>query len=297
MERMKLHAQGPEFSRMITGVWRWSNLTHQQIHTLIEKSVDVGITTFDHADIYGDYSCEEQFGEVLKGNSSLRKKIQLVTKCVIKLLSGKRPQHRVKHYDTSREHIVNSVEQSLKNLNTDYLDLLLLHRPDPLMPPEEVAEAFGLLKQNGKVLHFGVSNFTPAQFEMLQSYVHDPLVTNQVELSLFQHQALFDGTVDVLMKHRVSPMAWSPLGGGKFFSSSGGDDAVNIPLEKMASQYKCSVSQLLLAWLLRHPAGIFPILGTTNPDRIAEGAGAINIKLDRQDWFEMLKVVTGHDVA
>jgi predicted oxidoreductase len=297
MERMKLHAQGQEFSRMITGVWRWSNLAYQQILTLIEKSVDAGITTFDHADIYGDYSCEEQFGKTLNENSSLRRKIQLVTKCGIKLLSEKRPQHRVKHYDTSKEHIVNSVEQSLKNLSTDYLDLILLHRPDPLMHPEEVAEAFGLLKQNGKVLHFGVSNFTPPQFEMLQSYVHDPLVTNQVELSLFQHQALFDGTVDVLMKHRVSPMAWSPLGGGKFFSSSGGDDAVNIPLEKMASQYKCSVSQLLLAWLLRHPAGIFPILGTTNPDRIAEGAGAINIKLDRQDWFEMLKVVTGHDVA
>lgn len=297
MERMKLHAQGPEFSRMITGVWRWSNLTHQQIHTLIEKSVDVDITTFDHADIYGDYSCEEQFGVVLKENSSLRKKIQLVTKCGIKLLSGKRPQHRVKHYDTSRDHIVNSVEQSLKNLNTDYLDLLLLHRPDPLMHPEEVAEAFDLLKQNGKVLHFGVSNFTPAQFEMLQSFVHDPLVTNQVELSLFQHQALFDGAVDVLMKHRVSLMAWSPLGGGKFFSSSGGDDAVNMPLEKMASQYKCSVSQLLLAWLLRHPSGILPILGTTNPDRIQEGAGAINVHVDRQDWFEMLKVVTGHDVA
>lgn len=297
MERMKLHAQGPEFSRMITGVWRWSNLMHQQIYTLIEKSVDVGITTFDHADIYGDYSCEEQFGVVLKGNSSLRKKIQLITKCGIKLLSRKRPQHRVKHYNTSRDHIVNSVEQSLKNLNTDYLDLLLLHRPDPLMHPEEVAEAFDLLKQNGKVLHFGVSNFIPAQFEMLQSYVHDPLVTNQVELSLFQHQALFDGTIDVLMKHRVLPMAWSPLGGGKFFSSSGGDDAVNMPLEKMASQYKCSVSQLLLAWLLRHPSGILPILGTTNPDRIQEGAGAINVHVDRQDWFEMLKVVTGHDVA
>lgn len=282
---------------MITGVWRWSNLMHQQIYTLIEKSVDVGITTFDHADIYGDYSCEEQFGVVLKGNSSLRKKIQLITKCGIKLLSRKRPQHRVKHYNTSRDHIVNSVEQSLKNLNTDYLDLLLLHRPDPLMHPEEVAEAFDLLKQNGKVLHFGVSNFIPAQFEMLQSYVHDPLVTNQVELSLFQHQALFDGTIDVLMKHRVLPMAWSPLGGGKFFSSSGGDDAVNMPLEKMASQYKCSVSQLLLAWLLRHPSGILPILGTTNPDRIQEGAGAINVHVDRQDWFEMLKVVTGHDVA
>lgn len=297
MEKKRIHPGGPEFSRLITGVWRWKEQSTSATERLIHQSVDVGITTFDHADIYGDYSCEEQFGVVLKGNPSVRKKIQLVTKCGIRLLSGKRPHHRVKHYDTSREHIVNSVEQSLKNLNTDYLDLLLLHRPDPLMHAEEVAEAFGLLKQNGKVLHFGVSNFTPAQFEMLQSYVHDPLVTNQIELSLFQHQALFDGTVDTLMKHRISPMAWSPLGGGKFFSPSGGDDAVNMPLEKIASQYNCSVSQLLLAWLLRHPSGIFPILGTTNPDRIAEGAGAINIKLDRQHWFEMLKVVTGRDVA
>jgi predicted oxidoreductase len=297
MERKKLHPQGPEFSRIVAGVWRWRDVSHQQTLMLIEQSLKTGITTFDHADIYGDYSCEERFGAVLKENPSLRKKIQLVTKCGIRLLSEKRPHHRVKHYDTSREHIVHSVEQSLKNLNTDYLDLLLLHRPDPLMHAEEVAEAFALLKQNGKVLHVGVSNFTPTQFEMLQSFVREPLVTNQVELSLFQHQALFDGTVDTLMKHRVSPMAWSPLGGGKFFSSSGGDDAVTIPLEKMAAQYNCTVTQLLLGWLLRHPSGIFPILGTTNPDRIAEGAGAMNIKLDRQDWFGILKVVTGRDVA
>lgn len=297
MEKKRIHPDGPEFSRLITGVWRWKEQSTSATERLIHQSVDAGITTFDHADIYGDYSCEEQFGAVLKENSSLRKKIQLVTKCGIRLLSEKRPQHRVKYYDTSREHIISSVEQSLKNLSTDYLDLLLLHRPDPLLHAEEVAEAFGLLRQSGKVLHFGVSNFTPMQFEMLQSYVHDPLVTNQVEFSLFQHQALFDGTVDTLMKHRISPMAWSPLGGGKYFSSSGGDDAVNIPLEKMSTTYNCSVSQLLLGWLLRHPSGIFPILGTTNPDRIAEGAGAINISLDRQDWFEMLKVVTGRDVA
>lgn len=297
MERKRIHPEGPEFSRLITGVWRWKDLATTAIERLIHQSMEAGITTFDHADIYGDYSCEEQFGLILKGDPSLRSKIQLVTKCGIRLISEKRPQHRIKHYDTSKEHIVDAVEQSLKNLNTDYIDLLLLHRPDPLMHADEVAEAFGLLKQNGKVLHFGVSNFSHTQFEMLQSFVHDPLVTNQVELSLFQHQALSDGTVDVLMKHRVSPMAWSPLGGGKYFSSSGGDDAVNIPLEKMAAQYDCSVSQFLLAWLLRHPAGIFPILGTTNPDRIAEGAAAININLDRQDWFEMLKVVTGRDVA
>ncbi|MBX2964789.1 MAG: aldo/keto reductase [Cyclobacteriaceae bacterium] len=297
MEYKKLHPQGSEFSRIIAGVWRWKDTSRQQIQSLIDSALDAGITTFDHADIYGDYSCEEKFGEALKGNTSMRTNMQLVTKCGIKLLSAKHPQHHIKHYDTSKQHIVYSVEQSLKNLGTDYLDLLLLHRPDPLLNPEEVAEAFSLLKQNGKVLYFGVSNFSSAQFEMLQSYVHAPLVTNQVELSLFRHEALFDGVGDVLMKHRVSPMAWSPLGGGKFFTASGQDESTQTRLEQLAEKYTCSVSQLLIAWLLHHPSGIFPIVGTTNPERIRESAASTKVRLTRQDWFAMLKIATGHDVA
>ncbi len=296
MDIRKLHPSGPEFSRLITGVWRWQHLDAHTFDSLINTSFEVGITTFDHADIYGNYSCEELFGKALVRSSLARTGLQLITKCGIKLLSDKNPSVKIKHYDTTKEHLVKSVEQSLRNLHTDYIDLLLIHRPDPLMNPEEVAEAFSLLKQTGKVLYFGVSNFSSAQFEMLQAYVHDPLVTNQVELSLFTHQLLFDGTVDTLMKHRVSPMAWSPLGGGKYFSLSASPGSIQSR-EELAAKYNCTQSQLLLAWLLKHPSGIFPILGSTQPERIAEGAASLSIKLNRQDWFALLKAVTGRDVA
>ncbi len=297
MERTLLHPSGPEFSRFITGAWRWDNLSAEAIDSLINQSLDCGITTFDHADIYGNYTCEALFGKVIRERPSLRSGLQLVTKCGIKLLSDKKPAHWIKHYDTSKEHIIQSVETSLKNLHTDYLDLLLIHRPDPLLNPQEVAETFSQLKQSGKVLHFGVSNFKSAQLEMFQQYVPDPLVTNQIELSLFNNTHFFDGTVDTLMKHRISPMAWSPLGGGKHFTAYGQQEAVESRLEMLVVKYQCTVSQLLLAWLLNHPSGIVPILGTTKPHRIKEGAHALAVKLDRQDWFAMLKLVTGNDVA
>ncbi|QOI96621.1 MAG: aldo/keto reductase [Flammeovirgaceae bacterium] len=290
-----LSAGGPALSRIVAGAWRWK-LETTEIERLIYTALDAGISSFDHADIYGDYANEERFGKILRGNPSLRNRMELITKCGIKLVSAARPEHRVKHYDTSKEHILRSVENSLKNLSTDRLDLLLIHRPDPLMHPEEVAEAFRLLKDQGKVLWFGVSNFSAAQFEMLQAYVPVRLVTNQVEISLFNPVKMVDGTVDALIKHRVSPLAWSPLGGGKYFTASGQAETIEMKLEGFASNYNCTVSQLLLAWLLRHPANIFPILGTTNPDRVKEGAGAIHIKVDRQDWFAMLKAVTGKDV-
>src|SRR5688572_12386347 len=214
MERKKIHNDGPLFSRIIAGAWRWS-LPDDQVKQLIHQSLDVGITTFDHADIYGDHSNEEIFGNVLRKHPSLRERMEIVTKCGIKFPSQKRPSSWVKHYDTSKNHIKWSVDNSLKVLNTDCIDLLLIHRPDPLLDPVEVADAFSSLRQSGKVLHFGVSNFTPTQFEMLQSYLSFPLVTNQLEISITHNLPLFDGSLDILMKHRVSPMGWSPLGGGK----------------------------------------------------------------------------------
>lgn len=293
MQKIKLHADGPELSRVIVGAWRWTNESTDQIERLIQTALEAGINTFDHADIYGNYSCEECFGNALRVNSSLRNKLSLITKFGIKLLSDRRPAHSIKHYDTSAEHIVWSVENSLKMLGTDRIDVLLIHRPDPLLNPTEVAEAFLKLKQQGKVLNFGVSNFTSAQFEMLQSYVSFPLVTNQIELSLFKHEPFFNGTIDMLMKHHVKPLAWSPLGGGKFFE----DERVKGLLERLVNEYNVSVTQLLLAWLLKHPSGVLPILGTTKPERIIEGAGAVNINLDRQHWFELLKAASGKDVA
>jgi predicted oxidoreductase len=289
MEHKPIHKDGPVFSRIISGAWRWK-LDESKIEQLIQASLDSGITTFDHADIYGDHSNEEIFGNVLKKNPALRSKIEIVTKCGVKFSSGKRPKTWVKHYDTSKEHILWTADNSLKMFNTDRIDLLLIHRPDPLLDPEAVAEAFSTLKQSGKVLHFGVSNFTATQFEMLQDYLSFPLVTNQIEISVTHHAPLFDGTLDVLMKHRVHPMAWSPLGGGKLIKE-GSQELFN-----KAAKYGATATQLSLAWLLRHPSGIFPVLGTTKPERITEAAKAIDIKMDMQDWFEMLLVVQGKEM-
>jgi predicted oxidoreductase len=290
MERRLIHPKGPVFSRIIAGAWRWHTVSSPTVDKLIHTSLDKGITTFDHADIYGDHSNEEIFGNIIRGNSALRDRMELVTKCGIKFPSAKRPKTWVKHYDTSKEHINWSAENSLKMLGTDRLDLLLIHRPSPLLDPEVVAEAFSDLRRQGKVLHFGVSNFTSTQFELLQSNLSFPLVTNQIELSLTAHQPMFDGIVDTLMKHKASPMAWSPLGGGKLMDQNFSRVFANAP------QYKATENQLAVAWLLKHPSKVFPVIGTTTPERIQESAGAIGINIDLQHWFDMLKVVQGKEM-
>jgi predicted oxidoreductase len=297
MKHQPLHPSGPTFSRIIAGAWRWHTISHDGLERLIQTSLDRGITTFDHADIYGDHGNERLFGDVLRRNPSLKKSMQFISKCGIKFPSAHRPATWVKHYDTSKEHILWSVENSLTQLNTDHLDLLLIHRPDPLMSPVEIAEAFSELKHAGKVLHFGVSNFTPDQFDNLKSYLSFPLVSNQIEISLFLPQPLFDGSLDNLMKHRASAIAWSPLGGGKFFTGENeiGSRVLN-GLNLLAYKYQATPSQLLIAWLLRHPSQIFPVIGTTKTERVEESIKALEITIDRQDWFEMLKWVTGVDV-
>lgn len=290
MERRLIHPQGPVFSRIISGAWRWHTISPDQVRTLIHTSLDEGITTFDHADIYGDHGNEEIFGNVLKADPSLRKRMELVTKCGIKFPSTKRPATWVKHYDTSAKHIKWSAENSLKMFGTDHIELLLIHRPDPLLDPEEVASAFDELRSAGKVLYFGVSNFTPSQFDMLQSYLPFPLVTNQVEVSITHSLPLFDGTLDHLMKNRICPMAWSPLGGGNLMS----DQFKNI--FSKSGKYRASDSQLSLAWLLKHPSKIFPVIGTTKSERIRESAKSVSISVELQDWFEMLKTAMGREM-
>jgi predicted oxidoreductase len=287
---LKIHPEGPVFSRIIAGAWRWHTVSQDVVERLVQTSLEQGITTFDHADIYGDHSNEEIFGHCLRKNASLRNQMQLVTKCGIKFASSKRPSTWIKHYDTSRRHIQWSVENSLKMLGTDHLDLLLIHRPDPLLDPDEISEAFLKLRLEGKVLHFGVSNFTPPQFRALQKNVAFPLVTNQIEISFSRIDPLFNGDLDLMMEFKSSPMAWSPLGGGKAVAT---DERTAFT---KASKYNASYAQLSLAWLMRHPARIFPIIGTTKPDRILEAAASCEIAIDRQDWFEMLKWVTGQDV-
>lgn len=286
----KIHQQGPALSRIIAGAWRWHTVSADVVERLIHTSLDQGISSFDHADIYGDHGNEEIFGNIIKRTPSLRQRMQLITKCGIKFPSAKRPATRVKHYDTSREHILWSAENSLRMLGTDQLDILLIHRPDPLLNPTEVADAFATLKEQGKVLYFGVSNFTSSQFRVLQKYCSFPLVTNQIEISLSRIDPLFNGDLDTLMEFGARPMAWSPLGGGK-----------PLPVEdrllfNQAAKYNATYSQLSLAWLMKHPSFMFPIIGTTKPERIIESAKAITLDIDKQDWFEILKWVMGKEM-
>jgi predicted oxidoreductase len=298
--RIELAAGGPQVSRLVAGVMRlveW-DLTPAERVAWIQACLAMGITTFDHADIYGDYRCEQLFGEALTLDPSLRGRMQLVTKCGIKLVSERRPAHQLKHYDTSPGHIVASVERSLQNLHTDHVDLLLIHRPDPLMNPAELVEAFQKLHQDGKVLYFGVSNFSPSQFDLLSSCLDRPLVTNQVEISLLQPQALYDGTLDQCRQQRIAPMAWSPLGGGRLFRGRDGRTRqLRLFLQAVGEELgEASVAQVALAWLLRHPADIVPVLGSGRVERLREAAAATNLHLGREQWFSILRAATGRDV-
>ncbi|MEM9493352.1 MAG: aldo/keto reductase [Myxococcota bacterium] len=293
---------GPQVSRLSYGVWRIKDDPEgadvQRIMTKVKTCLDHGITTFDHADIYGGYGCEEAFGKVLESERSLREQIEIITKCGIMLVDPARPDNRIKHYNYSRQHIVASVERSLSNLHTEYVDVLLLHRPSPLLDPDEVAEAFYQLRNQGKVRHFGVSNFTPAQVRALGSRLDFGLVTNQVEINPLQLAAFFDGTLDQCLELGIAPMAWSPTAGGRLFRDDG-DDAVRRvrgKLDELGGKYDATADQLIYAWLLGHPSRIIPVLGTNRPERIASAARALEITLDIQDWFALWTAATGRDV-
>lgn len=298
--RIKISPDGPEFSRTAHGLWRlkdW-NKSPAEIQKIIHSCLQLGITTFDHADIYGDYNCESLFGAALAESSVHREDIELVTKCGIKLVSKNRPETSIKHYDTSASHIVHSVENSLKNLRTDYIDLLLIHRPDPLMNAEEVSKAFTRLKESGKVLHFGVSNFLPSQFELLSSQTDVPLVTNQIEFSVLNLEAQDNGTLDMCQRLRISPMAWSPLGGGTLFHDNT-ERIVRLRqvLKDIANELGAnSIDQIALAWILSHPADFVVVLGTGNLDRIKVAVGAEKIKLSREQWFIIWMASMGREV-
>ncbi len=299
MERVQL-TENVSFSRMVQGFWRLAdwNMSKDDILTFMEQCIELGITTFDHADIYGDYSCEALFGEALKRKPSLRDSMQLVTKCGIKLLSEKYPDRTVKHYDTSKEHILASAEASLQKLGTDHVDLLLIHRPDPFMDPSEVAEAFTKLKQQGKVLAFGVSNFLPSQFDMLSSYLDFPLVTNQIELSVMQLEHFANGTIDKCQEKRIPPMAWSPLAGGRLFSDTSREvQFLKNDLSKVGKEIGAkSMDQAMYAWLLAHPACIMPITGSGKIERVRSAVEATKLTMNRHQWFEIYESAVGHEV-
>lgn len=256
----------------------------------------MGVSSFDHADIYGNYSVEALFGEALALKPALREQMQLVSKCGIKLLSEHKPAHTIQHYDTSASHITASVEQSLRALGTDRLDLLLIHRPDPLMDFDEVAATFARLRQDGKVLHFGVSNFSRHQFESLHRRI--PLATNQVEFSPLQVAPLFDETFDGLQDQGVAPMIWSPLGGGRLFA---GDDAQGMRLrpviQAIADQHECAFASVVFAWIMQLPCRPLPLTGSGRLAAVAEAVAATRVQLSRGQWFEILRAARGHEVA
>lgn len=299
MERIALN-ENLSFSRIVHGLWRLSEWDQSKEETLslIQYNLENGITTFDHADIYGSYTCEEMFGDALSLKPSLREEMEIVTKCGIVLPSKNRPHHKTHHYNTSKQHILYSVEQSLKNLRTDYIDVLLIHRPDPFMDGEEVAEAFTQLREQGKVRHFGVSNFKEHQWNMLQSYLPFPLVTNQIELSAYQLENFEDGTLNLCQEKRVAPMAWSPLAGGNIFTGQD-EKAVRLreTLKKIQVETEAEgIDSLLYAWLLNHPAGIMPIVGSGKKERIQKAIDSLELKLNHDQWFEILQSSMGHDV-
>jgi predicted oxidoreductase len=300
VSQLEMAVGSPRFSRLVLGLWRLAGwgLSDTELLDLLHASLELGITTFDHADIYGDYGCEELFGQALALSPALREKMQIVTKCGIKLVSQERPEHGIKHYDTSRAHIIASVENSLRMLQTDRIDLLLIHRPDPLMDAGEVARAFSALRQAGKVLHFGVSNFTPWQFDLLASRLDFPLVTNQVELSVLNMEALHDGTVDQCQRLGISPMAWSPLGGGRLFQDQT-EQATRVRevLEATGDALGgASSDQVALAWLLAHPARILPIVGTGKIERLRLAARSAELRLGREQWFAIWTASAGRRV-
>ena len=277
---------------LIVGTMRLSaEITLDNRIQFIESCIDHGFTTFDHADIYGSYQNEALFGEALKKAPHLKAKSKHISKCGIQLISPQRPETWIKHYDLSAAHILKSAEQSLVHLGIEQLDVLLLHRPSPLMDVLEIASAFEHLKTSGKVASFGVSNFTLPQIDGLQSALPFPLVYNQIQGSLAHLQPLQDGTLEGLALRRIQPMFWSPLGGGQF------NTLLTEVLNGLSLHYSCTPMQLALTWLLKLPSKPQLVLGSTNLERILSAKKALSIDIEVQHWFQLLRAATGHEVA
>lgn len=300
VSKVTVGPQGPDLSELVQGYWRLAEwgMTPQQRLTFLKQHIDLGITTVDHADIYGNYECEQLFGEALKLDPSVRNQIEIVTKCDIKLCGDKFPERKVNHYDTSSAHIYESVNNSLSRLNIEQIDLLLIHRPDLLMDADEVAEAFAELHKVGKVKHFGVSNFTPSQFELLQDRVHKPLVTNQVEINPLNFEVAHDGTLDQLQKARIRPMAWSCLGGGAIFTGETAQaKRVREELELIRVEVGAnSIDEVIYAWVRKLPSKPLPIIGSGKIERVESAISALSIELTREQWYRVWIASKGHGV-
>lgn len=285
------------YSRIIAGTMTWGNwgkqLSTDEMIALMNSCLELNITTFDHADIYGDYTNEEQFGKALQNSSVSRENIQLISKCGIQF-DAKIRSNKVKHYKYNKEYIIWSAERSLQMLKTEYLDLLLLHRPSPLMQPNEIAEAVTQLKKEGKIKQFGVSNFTPSQIALIETMV--PVEGNQIEYSLTANEVMNNGVLDDSLINSRLAMSWSPLG-AYFKEETKQTQRIRAVLKDFCEKYSASEDQLLLSWILKHPSNIYPVVGTTTPERLALAMKAVEINLELEDWFLLLEASNGHEVA
>ena len=300
LPKITLALGGPAFSALVQGYWRldqWAMTARQRL-AFLQQHMALGITTVDHAAIYGEPACEALFGEALRLQPGLRQQLQVVSKCGIELRKPGQARPLVNHYDTRKERIIASVDASLSRLGVTELDVLLIHRPDFLLHADEVAAAFAALKAAGKVRYFGVSNFNPAQFDLLQSRLDFPLVTNQVEINPLNLQVLEDGTLDQLQQRRIHPMAWSCLAGGRIFAT---DTAMGQRLHQVLNELKeelraQSVAAVVYAWVLRLPVRPLPILGSGNIQRVREAVDAMQLNLSPEQWYRVWVAAKGHDV-
>ncbi|EIA10086.1 aldo/keto reductase family oxidoreductase [Flavobacterium frigoris] len=283
-------------SPIIAGTMNWGvwdkNLTSKEMENMIHVCLENKITTFDHADIYGSYTTEADFGKAFSSSKIAREKMQLISKCGIKMLSENR-DNTVKHYDYSKPHIIKSVEQSLKNLQTDYLDVFLLHRPSPLMQADEIAEAVEKLKSEGKIIDFGLSNFTSSQTELIRQKTE--ISYNQVQFSATNFEPMLDGSFDYMQMHEIRPMSWNPLG-CVFRKDIPQTHRLKKLLATLVSKYHLGSDTILLSWVLKHPAKVMPIAGTVNVARIQSLMKAVELDLDKEDWFAIWSESMGKDV-
>ncbi len=274
----------------------WGNwgkqLSSKDQSEMIEFCVENGNSTFDHADIYGDYTTERGFGKALEESEIKREEIQLISKCGIQYI-GETRNNNTKHYNYSKDYIIWSAEESLKNLKTDYLDTFLLHRPSPLMYPNEIAEAITHLQESGKIIQFGVSNFTPSQVNLISDKIK--VSVNQIEFSLTQHNVMQDGTLDQMLLDSIQPMSWSPLG-NVFKEDNVQTSRIKKVLKTLSEKYNISEDVILLSWILKHPANVSPVIGTTNKERIKKANKSLDIQLELEDWFTLLAESQGHKV-
>jgi predicted oxidoreductase len=294
MEKTYLSDAGPKVSPAIYGFYRWgaNEINADKMEKIVDLCLELGINTFDHADIYGGYQCEEVFGEIIKNKRIKREDIVLFTKCGLVVPHPSRPDVRVKYYDTSKDHITESIENSLRKLRTDYIDIFLLNQLDPLSNLEETAMTLQKLRDSGKVKNIGVVNFSVFQHQLLSSYLRIPIVTNHIELNLLNTSAFDNGQIDYIKQKYMRPLATAPLAEGQIANSIEKRPLlIRRKLEELSPKYNANIESIAVAWIVK--LGALPLIGTTNEQRIRNIAAAFTMDLDKQDWYELYDASRG----